>query len=154
MMAKVYLGLGTNIGNRKENLEKALGFLNSNNTKLLKVSSFLETAPYGFLEQDDFLNAACLIKTNLTPEKLLVFLNSIEEKMGRVRLEHWGPRIIDIDILLYNDFVVNDKKLIIPHADMLNRDFVLKPLIEIAGHDYVHPISKKTLLEHLEELEK
>jgi len=148
-MSLVYIALGSNIGDTEANLRKALAYMQVAGLDVVKQSSFIKTAPYGLLEQADFLNAVCLVQTDFSPQQVLQMLNTIEEKMGRVRAVHWGPRVIDLDILLYDDLVIKENNLQIPHADMLNRTFVLQPLLEITGEDFVHPVSGKKITEHL-----
>lgn len=132
-MATAYIALGSNLGDRKKNLTTALFHLVREPRIILeKLSSFIETKPYGVTDQPDFLNGCCRIWTNLSPRQLLTALQAIEDKMGRVRTRRWGERIIDLDILLYDDITVNDPDLVIPHPDMKNRAFVLEPLKEIA----------------------
>lgn len=132
-MATAYIALGSNLGDRKKNLTTALFHLVREPRIILeKLSSFIETKPYGVTDQPDFLNGCCRIWTDLSPRQLLTALQSIENKMGRVRTRRWGERIIDLDILLYDDITVNEPDLVIPHPDMKNRDFVLEPLKEIA----------------------
>ncbi|WP_418964013.1 2-amino-4-hydroxy-6-hydroxymethyldihydropteridine diphosphokinase [Cetobacterium sp.] len=138
-----YLSIGTNIGDLKHNLETAIEHISKvKNTKVLSVSSFLETEPFGDVVQDNFLNACLQIETLLTPQELLKELLNIEILMGRVREIKWGPRVIDIDILLFNDLVVQDENLAIPHPWMCERSFVLDPLNEIAPN-VIHPLEKK-----------
>lgn len=138
-----YLSIGTNIGNLKSNLDTAINHIsNLKNTKVLKVSSFLETEPFGEVLQDNFLNACLEIETLFTPQELLKELLNIEILMGRVREIKWGPRIIDIDILLFNNLIVQDENLAIPHPWMCERSFVLDPLNEIAPN-VVHPLENK-----------
>lgn len=134
----VYLGLGSNIGDREYYLKKALRMLNNNEYIIVKdVSSVYETEPVGYLAQDRFLNIVILIETTLKPYELLNYIHSVEKGLDRKRDIHWGPRTIDIDILLFNDFTMNEENLIIPHSQMFNRAFVLIPLNEIYnGSDY------------------
>lgn len=133
MTSKVYIGLGSNMGDRIKNLHTALGLIaRINSTTVKKVSSFHVTAPVGKTDQPDFLNAVALLYTTLTPHKLLSELLKIETKMGRIRTEKWGPRIIDLDILLFDDLKLETPDLIIPHPRMHERKFVLEPLKEIA----------------------
>jgi 2-amino-4-hydroxy-6-hydroxymethyldihydropteridine diphosphokinase len=128
-----YLSLGSNIGERKAQLEKALHFLEDEESiELLHVSSFYETKPVGVTDQPDFLNMAAAIRTSLSPENLLHVTQSIEKKLGRQRKEKWGPRTIDIDILLYAEEQINLASLIVPHPRLQERAFVLVPLEEIA----------------------
>lgn len=132
-MATAYIALGSNLGDRKKNLTAALFHLVREPRIILeKLSSFIETKPYGVTDQPDFLNGCCRIWTDFSPRQLLTALQAIEDKMGRVRTRRWGERIIDLDILLYDDITVNEPDLVIPHPDMKNRAFVLEPLKEIA----------------------
>lgn len=135
-----FLGLGSNLGNRKANLQKAITALSSNpHIEILNVSSFHDTTPVGNLNQGRFLNAVVKIKTSLEPEELLDTLLRIESELGRVRTEHWGPRTIDIDILTLHDLVYESERLSIPHPLMHERRFVLEPLAEIAPR-FRHPV--------------
>ena len=142
-MTTVYLCLGSNLGEREENLMQALTLL-SQNIKIEKVSSIYETEPIGYKEQPFFLNLVCQISTNLSPEELLHLAKTIENKMGRVPSFPDAPRLIDVDIILYDNQVIRTKDLIIPHADMSNRAFVLMPLVEIAP-GLVHPQGGKSI---------
>jgi len=141
---RVFLSLGSNLGNRQENLDRALKML-SERMRMGKVSSIYATEPVGSISQPRFLNLTCEVFTNLKPEGLLTFVKAIEQKMGRYS-RTGEPRIIDIDILLYGDEVVNTPALIIPHPEMAKRSFVLVPMAEIAP-DVVHPVLKKTMKE-------
>ena len=116
-----------------------------------KVSEIIATKPYGMTSQPDFLNGMIQVKTLLTPWELLELLHQIEQRAGRERLVHWGPRTLDLDIIFYDDWVVDTKELQIPHPDMQNRDFVLKPLAELAPF-LRHPLQNKTVRQMLEEL--
>jgi 2-amino-4-hydroxy-6-hydroxymethyldihydropteridine diphosphokinase len=127
----VYLGLGTNIGNKRKNIKEAIRLLRRE-VKIAKVSSLYKTKPVGYLDQPDFLNAVIEAKTSLTPLQLLKRIKTIEKIVGRTKTLRWGPRLIDIDILLYEGKKVNHNKLIIPHPQISKRNFVLKPLKEIA----------------------
>ena len=140
-----YIALGSNIGNREENLNNAIEMLKQNEGVEVKlVSTYINTAPVGFTEKPHFLNAGVEVKTSLYPHKLLEICSDIEKKLKRERSIHWGPRTIDLDILLYEDLVLNDADLIIPHPRMHEREFVLKPLKEIAPKA-LHPVLKKTI---------
>ncbi|WP_177505363.1 2-amino-4-hydroxy-6-hydroxymethyldihydropteridine diphosphokinase [Anaerosinus sp.] len=130
----IFLGLGSNIGNRKQNLMRAIELLNQHNDIIVrKISSIYETEPYGVKEQDDFLNAVIVVETKLFPEELLDVCLTIESRMGRTRELRWGPRVIDIDLLSYNNEAMHTERLTLPHPFFALRKFVLVPMAEIAG---------------------
>ena len=132
-MARVYLGIGSNLGDRRRNIEAAIELLrDTGDIEVARISTLYETDPVGGPPQGKFLNGALEVKTNLAPYDLLKSLNKIEEKLGRVRTIKHGPRTLDLDILTYDDITINQPDLVIPHPQMTLRDFVLKPLTEIA----------------------
>lgn len=140
----IFIALGSNLGDRAGNILRALALMKARGIKIRKVSDFIETKPYGVTDQPDFLNAVVRVETGLSPEQLVKTLLDIETTMGRVRKRHWGERNIDLDLLLYNDKVFSNEVVTVPHPDMLNRDFVLAPLAEIAAK-VVHPVAHKTI---------
>ncbi|MCX8053162.1 MAG: 2-amino-4-hydroxy-6-hydroxymethyldihydropteridine diphosphokinase [Armatimonadetes bacterium] len=134
-----YLGLGANLGDRLANLREAIRRLEDAGCRVIARSSVYETEPVGITDQPDFLNAVIKVETSLTARDLLNLCKSIENEMGRVRTNKWSPRVIDIDILLYDDSSVCEDDLVIPHAEMLKRAFVLIPLAEIAPGVMIAP---------------
>ena len=149
---KAYIAFGSNMGDSKAFIEEAIAKLGEREDSIVeKVSSFIVTPPYGGVIQDNFLNGCLILKTLLTPRELLSVLNEIEKEAGRTREIHWGPRTLDLDIIFYDDLIVEDDDLCIPHVDMQNRSFVLAPLYEIAPYKH-HPCSKKTVKEMLDDL--
>lgn len=145
-----YIALGSNMGKREENFENAMKKIEEvRGIKISKISSFIVTEPWGNEEQEEFLNGAIEVKTYLTPRELMSELLRIENELGRVREIKWGPRIIDLDIVLYDDIVSNDEFVILPHPLMHLRDFVLKPLNEIAPYA-LHPLKNKRIFELIE----
>lgn len=143
-MNTVYLSLGSNEGDRMQWLQKALMLLGDLDGKIVKVSSVSETAAWGITDQPDFLNMAIEYETEETAAELLAGINDIESQLGRQRDVKWGPRTLDIDILLFNDEVINTPDLIIPHPYLQERLFTLMPLAELAP-DYIHPILHKSI---------
>jgi 2-amino-4-hydroxy-6-hydroxymethyldihydropteridine diphosphokinase len=151
-MSTAYIGIGSNLGYREENCERAIKLLIANGITVTKRSSMTETEPWGVKEQPNFINMAVEIKTGLTPDELLRLLKNIEVDVGRLPTSHWGPRIIDLDILLYDDVIMKTPDLEIPHPGLSEREFVLKPLAEIAP-DKIHPVLKKSVKKLLEEVD-
>lgn len=152
-MAIVYLSIGSNLGRREENCLKALEAMKEKGLTIRKRSLLYETEPWGVRDQPNFINLALEIETDLPPMGLLQLIKEIEHQMGRAETFKWGPRIIDIDILLYNDIIYESAELKIPHPLMHEREFVLKPLSEIAPERF-HPVLKKTIRELLQNLQR
>lgn len=141
----VYLGLGSNMGDKEKQLREAIDyFVQHPKCRREKVASFRQTAPVGYLEQEDFLNSAMELETLLTPEELLEEIGKIEQQLHRKREIHWGPRTIDVDILLYDSLCMHTEELTIPHKEIGNRGFVLEPLTELNPYLW-HPIYRKTV---------
>lgn len=144
---KVYISFGSNIGDREQQINEALNKLQQVcDTELVTVSSLYETAPVGGVIQDDFLNGAAIVETSLTPIDFLNEIQRIELELGRERKVHWGPRTIDLDVLLMDDYIIEHERLNVPHPYMHERSFVLIPLAEIAP-DAIHPILNKSINE-------
>ena len=140
------------MGEREIYLQNALNALQNHSCiRLNKVSPIYETEPYGGVEQQSFLNCCAAVDTILEPNELLDFLNAVEAVNNRTREIHWGPRTLDLDIIFYDDLVYASEDLVIPHVDMENRYFVLKPLSELAPN-FRHPITHKTVAQILAEL--
>jgi len=144
-MPKIYIGFGSNLGNKKNNIKSAIGLLKEK-CKILKASNLYRTEPLYLKNQDWFLNAAAECLTDLEPEDLLDFLKSVEKKIGRVKTIKHGPRIIDLDILFYGDKIINEKDFIVPHPKLHERLFVLVPLNELCS-EFIHPVFKKSVKE-------
>lgn len=149
---RVFLSLGSNMADREHALKQAIYLMTNNDAiRVKRESSIIETEPYGMIQQDKFLNCAIEIDTLMRPEELITYCKNLEAMAGRVKTEHWGPRPLDIDILFYDDIVMDSEMLTIPHADLHNRVFVLDPMMEIAP--YVrHPGLNKTIKEMREAL--
>ena len=150
MSTIAYIGLGSNVGDRKGNCLHALKLLRRAGP-ILKTSSFFCTAPMGFLKQRDFINAVVELKTNLSPKDLLAVCHSIEDELKRNRQVRWGPRTIDLDILLYGNLIMDTSDLTIPHPLLASRGFVLIPLYEIAPQT-IHPVLQKSVALLLHEM--
>jgi dihydroneopterin aldolase/2-amino-4-hydroxy-6-hydroxymethyldihydropteridine diphosphokinase len=148
-----YIGLGSNMGDREGYLNKALQWMNGGQSKLGRVSRFYTTKPVGYTRQPDFINCVAELQTRMTPRELLDFLQDIEIRLKRERTIRWGPRTIDLDILLYDDAIIKEATLEIPHPRMHERLFVLVPLSEIAAN-VIHPVLKRSINDLKEELAK
>lgn len=150
MKNKVYLSLGSNIGNRQKYIESAIELIvKTEGIEILKKSELYETSPVGYVEQNLFLNTVIKIETDFSARKILKIINKIENELDRKREIRWGPRTIDIDILIFSDKKIDEMDLIIPHKEMLNRLFVLVPLIEIYDREY---FEKEKIIERIGEL--
>ncbi|MEE3468354.1 MAG: 2-amino-4-hydroxy-6-hydroxymethyldihydropteridine diphosphokinase [Eubacterium sp.] len=150
----VYLSVGANLGDKQAQIEAAIEALRQDEKiRQVQVSELIETKPYGVEDQPDFLNGCIFIKTMYSPQELLMRLHEIEAAGGRERKEHWGPRTIDLDILYYDELVYESENLVIPHVEIEKREFVLKPLSQIAPWKK-HPVTGRTSLEMLESLER
>lgn len=151
---RAYIACGSNIGDRKGHLDAAVAALREDRQcRVIRVSDWIATTPYGGVAQADYLNGVIAIDTLYPPEVLLSRLQEIERAEARERKERWGPRTLDLDILLYEGVVMEEVKLTIPHRDMKNRDFVLRPLAQIAPYER-HPVLGRSILELLEEVEQ
>ena len=154
-MAITYICLGSNLGRKKANIRRAVKLLNKNkDIKILKISSLYETEPVGYVKQDWFVNSCLKAETNLSPRQLLKTLKDIEKKLKRKKkFIRWGPRTLDMDILLYNNLRLKTKDLVIPHPEMHKRTFVLIPLMELEPN-LIHPTKRKSILELLANLKR
>ncbi|MGQ9607936.1 MAG: 2-amino-4-hydroxy-6-hydroxymethyldihydropteridine diphosphokinase [bacterium] len=151
-MSTIYIGLGSNLGNKKENIRQALSLLNEvEGITIVKISSFYETEPVGYEDQNWFINAVAQIETSFSPQEILKIFKEIEQKIGREESIRWGPRKIDLDILFYDQLVYKSNDLIIPHPRLHERAFVLVPLAEI-NKELMHPIYNKSINKLLSEL--
>jgi len=151
---RVYLAFGSNMGDRRKYIHSALEGIKAHPfIRHVRVSDYYTSTPYGGVEQEDFINGAAELETLLGPGQLLEFLHRLEEQAGRKREVHWGPRTLDLDILFYDQEIVDEEELIIPHKDMENRDFVLLPLMELAP-GLRHPITGRTVEEMVSKLKE
>ena len=151
---EAYVAVGSNMGEKEAYISGAIETLERRqDCRVRKVSSLIETEPYGVVDQDRFLNGAFLMETLLTPQELLEVLHEIEAEAKRERTLRWGPRTLDLDIIFYDNEVIQEEELCIPHVDMQNRLFVLKPLQEIAPYKR-HPVFGKTIVEMVVDLEQ
>ncbi len=153
-MTTVYLGIGSNLGNKEANCERAISLLKESGVKVTTCSSPIETEPWGVEDQPRFINMVVQAETSLKPLELLGALKNIESQMGRAMTcaqLRWGPRVIDLDILLYGDTLLDSPELTVPHRHMHQRAFVLEPLLEIAPN-LLHPVLNKTITQLLGDL--
>jgi len=151
---RAYIAFGSNMGEKDAYVDLALRRLEENtNNHIIKVSERIRTKPYGGVEQEDFLNGALAMDTLLTPKELLQLLHEIEAEAGRERILRWGPRTLDLDILFYDKWIYEDEELIIPHVDLQNRDFVLKPMVQLQPN-FRHPVLGRTMQELLDLLKE
>lgn len=151
---RTYIACGSNMGDRKAYLDTAVTcFKADRKCRVVRVSEWMESTAYGMVRQADFLNGVIALDTIYTPEELLEMIHEIEKEQGRERLIHWGPRTLDLDILLYEGCVMDTEDLTIPHKDMINRDFVLKPLAQIAPYER-HPVLDKSILQLYEDIQQ
>lgn len=149
---KAYISIGSNIGDKKKNIEESIERIsNIKEIKVSKVSTLIKTKPWGMEDQDEFLNGAIEIKTTLSPKELMQTLLKIEAEMKRERILRWGPRIIDLDVIFYDDLISSDEEIILPHPRMEERTFVLEPLNEIAPY-MLHPLKKKRVFQLLNDI--
>jgi len=149
-----FIGLGSNEGNKAGQIKSAIDLIKESiNCEIQKVSSLYETLPFGDIEQDNFLNAVIKISTISTPHQLFIDLKNIEQKLGRIVREKWGPREIDLDILFFNDLIISDEIITLPHKGIIYRDFVLIPLIEIEPN-LIHPVFNKKIVDFVLELKE
>ena len=149
---RAYVAVGSNLGDRHQLVRQGVEALNrSEGCNVERVSALLTTRPYGVTDQPDFLNGMIALRTLLTPLELLDRLLQIEKEAGRERLAHWGPRTLDLDIIFYDNDIIDTERLQVPHPDMQNREFVLRPLAELAPY-YRHPVLQKTVDELLKNL--
>lgn len=145
----LFLGLGTNLGDRKDNLVRARRGLERDLGPMVRASRIYETAAWGKIDQSDFLNQVIVLKCSLSPQEILHRALALEIELGRVRKEKWGARSIDIDLLFYDDYCVESENLILPHPFISQRRFILAPLVEIAP-EFIHPKMQKSMSELLE----
>ena len=151
---KVYLGIGSNLGDKEAYMENAVSRLKADKKiRAVRTSDWIVTKPYGGVEQDDFLNGAISLQTLYSPSELLHLLQSVEKEAGRERKIHWGPRTLDLDILFYEDFISDEADFMVPHPDMQHRAYVLRPLDQLCPY-YQHPLLHKTVRQMLKELEE
>lgn len=142
-MTKVFLGLGSNMGDKVENIARAINFLQEKIINLVSAPLY-DSKAWGVTEQPDFINTAVMGETELLPEELLFFVKAVEKHVGRVERYRWGPREIDVDILFYGDLIYQTEKLQIPHTGVQDRDSVLVPMMDLAPN-FIHPVFQQTV---------
>ena len=150
---KVFIGLGSNVGDKEDNIKKALKSMDNSNSRVVKVSKLYNTKPVGYLDQEDFVNCVAEIATLLMPKELMRELLQFELDLKRERTIMWGPRTIDLDVLLYDEEIISEAEIIVPHPRMHERLFVLRPLCDIAPN-FLHPILKKRISQLEAEISK
>ena len=151
---QVYVAFGSNMGDKEAHIERGLTLLNSFDGVIVeKASDIIHTAPYGGIEQEEFLNGVASVKTYLSPWELLDVLHEVEASENRERIIRWGPRTLDLDIIFFDNLVMDEEELCIPHIDMQNREFVLQPMMELAPYKR-HPVTGKSVQEMLTELRR
>lgn len=150
-MNRVYIAFGSNMGDSLSVICEAKQSIENNGMKILACSKIYKTKPYGYIEQPDFTNGMLLIETAFSCSEVLEKLLSIEQELGRVRVIHWGPRIIDLDIIFFNNEIYNEENLKVPHPDMQNREFVLGPMCDL-NDEFVHPVLGVSMRELLNKL--
>jgi 2-amino-4-hydroxy-6-hydroxymethyldihydropteridine diphosphokinase len=148
-VSNIFLGLGTNLGDKSNNLSRAIDLINSQVGPLVQQSSVYQSEPWGLEDQAMFLNQVIEVDSTLSPLEILKNILAIEQQMGRQRLQKWGTRLIDIDLLFYGNQQVESVDLVVPHPFLQDRNFVLIPMVEIAS-DFVHPILQKSMTQLLE----
>jgi len=151
-MVKVYIGVGSNLGDRRANCLEAIEHLKKRGIHVIRQSSMIETEPWGVEDQPQFINMVIEAETDFSPQELIRKLKECEQVMGRIRSHRWGPRLIDLDILFYDDLVLETEELKIPHPEVQNREFVLRPMCELAP-EMKHPVLRKSIRELFEALE-
>lgn len=149
---RAFIGFGANMGDKLENINAAISAVKATNgITILKKSTIIETEPWGYTDQDTFLNGVLEIKTFLPPGELMTRLLAIEEELKRVRTIHWGPRTLDLDIIFYDDYVTDDPHVILPHPRAHERVFVMEPMAQIAPY-FIHPVLNKSMTDILKAL--
>lgn len=149
-----FIGIGSNVGDKAVSIKAAIELINESvSSKVEIVSSIYETLPFGNIEQENYFNSVIKISTKLNPHELFAELKNIEQKLGRLKREKWGPREIDLDILFFNDLIISDEIITLPHKGIIYRDFVMIPLTEIEP-EKVHPVFNKKMIDLVKELKK